>query len=254
MKTAKDVNREIVIDAPRVISAEFYVVGESPIILNSMNSKVMRQLLLPKPPMNDAEKKSTLKHNPLAEFSSAPLRMPEGAATLLGLPATAFKGAMRTAALDAPGATKSQIGRLCYVVGENVEIFGTPQIHMSVTRLADKGRTPDIRTRCIVPRWAARFTMEFSSLITPTSIAALLTMGGKSCGVGDWRPEKGSGSFGRFRLVNADDKVFQEIVASGGRAAQAEAMEAPVPYDIPTAELLTWFYEETAGRGIEVPA
>lgn len=41
---------------------------------------------------------------------------------------TSFKGAIRSAALDMPGAKKAQIGRLTYIAGDFVGIYGVPKL------------------------------------------------------------------------------------------------------------------------------
>jgi len=226
-----------------------YILGRTPLILNRMSEKARGQLLLPHK-KNAAERAGTLKHNPLEEFRASPYldRNPNGP-TLLQHLATAFKGAMRGAALDIPGATKSQIGRLTYIQGEYVSIYGVPKLLMSVTRSADINRTPDIRTRCIVPQWACELTLQFMKpILTPATVGNLLSAAGLTQGVGDWRPEKGSGTYGQFELVAPDDSRWIAVRDAGGRAAQQEAMEHPECYDSETQELLEWFDGQLAKR------
>jgi hypothetical protein len=71
-------------------------------------------------------------------------------------------------------------------------------------------------------------------------------------GVGDGRPEKGKLSFGKFRVVSADDRDLLAIMKSGGRKAQDAALADPEFYDLETRKLLTWFNEER-GRRIATP-
>ncbi|MGH6628404.1 MAG: hypothetical protein ACREB3_01580, partial [Burkholderiales bacterium] len=65
---------------------------------------------------------------------------------------------------------------------------------------------------------------------------------------------KGSGTYGQFRLTTEDDHEFIEVIKSGGRAAQIEAMEAAKPYDEESEELLVWYNSELKRRGIKVAA
>lgn len=227
------------------------VIGTRPLILNRMSEKARRELLLPAGRKNAAQKASSLKHNPIDEFRAAPYQLTgDDAPTLLALLSTAFKGAMKTAALDLPGAAKAQIGRLVYIEHDHVPVFGVPQLLMSVTRSADMNRTPDIRTRVIVPKWAAIVDISFvAPILNERSIVNLLSAGGVTAGVGDWRPEKGNGSYGQFALTAVDDARFQEVVTSGGRDAQIAAMESPEFYDTETEELFGWFTEEADRRG-----
>jgi hypothetical protein len=235
---------------------DFCVLGTSPLIMNRMSQKVWFELLAPKGRKTAVEKASSLKHDPIQEFRDAPyIIQDEKADTLLGLMASGFKKAMGTAALRTPGVKKTEIGQLVYVPGEFVHVFGVPKVFMAITRSADMNKTPDVRTRAILPEWACKISVSF---VKPTlreqSIANLLASAGFMSGVGDWRQEKGSGSFGSFKLVSADDKDFKRIVATQGRAAQKAAMDEPTPYNDETSEMLAWFDVEIKRRGFKVAA
>lgn len=247
--------KETEIEVLRVTHArlDFCVLGTTPLILNRMSEKVMRELLMPKGRKSAADKATNLKHDPMQEFRDSPyLDENDLAPTLLQHLASAFKKAIQSAALDLPGTNKSQIGRLTWVNGERISIFGVPQIICSVTRSADINKTPDVRTRAIVPQWAARISVSF---VTPNlreqSIANLLASAGITQGIGDWRPGKGSGTYGQFELVDANDPRFLHVERFGGRGAQMLAMESPEPYDRETRELLEWFGVESGRRGFK---
>jgi hypothetical protein len=199
------------------------------------------------------ERATTLKHDPLTEYRSSPyLLSNEAAPTAIAILATAFKGAMKTAALDLPGAKKAQIGRLVYVEGDMVGIYGVPQLFMTTVRSADMNRTPDIRTRAILPQWACKLTVTFvQPLMRMQAVANLLGASGFTAGVGDGRPEKGAMSYGQFTIVDKDDPTFLEIVQNGGRAAQLAAIEAPSAYDDETMSLLAWFDTELKHRQLK---
>jgi hypothetical protein len=235
---------------------EFCILGSSPLIMNRMSQKVWFELLAPKGRKTTVEKASTMKHDPIAEFRASVYRMPNDAdPTVLAILPTAFKGAMGTAALDMPGAKRTQIGRLVYVHGELLPVFGIPKVFMAVTRSADMNKTPDIRTRAIVPEWACKLRIEFTKpVLREQSIANLLAAAGFQSGVGDWRQEKGSGSYGSFRLVSADDPDFVRICATQGRAEQLKALEEPEAYNDETSEMLAWFDVEMKRRGFKVAA
>jgi len=227
------------------------LIGTSPLILNRMSRKAAQELVLPSPKKNAAERQSTLKHDPVAEYQASPYTFSDDdAPTLLAMMASAVKGAMMTAALDMPGTKKAQIGRLVYVERDYIPVWGVPRLFMSVTRSADINRTPDIRTRAIVPRWAALVTVSFvTPILNETGVMNLLSAAGTVSGIGDWRPEKGKGSYGQFVVANAHDPAFLAITESGGRAAQIEAMEQPVAYDDESAELWGWYESEVVARG-----
>lgn len=230
-------------------SLRVHIVGSTPLILNRLSEKTKRELLYPsRMSVADRDRLGILKHDPLAEFRAAAHTLPDGP-TLLGILSTAFKGALRTAALDMPGQSKAQIGRLTYVRGSYVGVYGIPQVFMAPVRNSGMDKTPDIRTRCIIPEWACELVVDYAQgLITPQAVTNLLASSGITVGVGDWRVEKGSGDYGQFSIVDPKDKDFVRIVKAGGRKAQVRAMEIAAPYDDETAELLTWFAKEFADR------
>ena len=229
----------------------YCVLGKTPIILNRMSEKAKHDMLCPSGRKTAAEKASSLKHNPYEEFNNSPYILPDGV-TLLAHLATAFKKAIAGAALDIPGAKKAQLSRLMWVEGEKIPIYGIPKLHMAITRSADIGRTPDARTRCIIPEWACRVVVAFPvPILKEQTVSNLFAAAGMIQGIGDWRPEKGSGTFGQFELVDEDDPAFKKIVESGGREAQVQAMKAAEPYDTETEELLSWFVSEVDRRGFK---
>lgn len=233
------------------------LVGVTPIILYRMSEKAKRELLLPRAATNRAARAQTLKHDPLAEFRESPYKLPPGSPTLLCHLATAFKSSMRNCAVDMPGASKAQLGRMLYVEGERVPIYGVPRLHMAITKQAGIAKTPDVRTRCIVPEWAAELSVVFMRPhLTLDNVANLIAGAGLMQGVGDWRPEKGSGTFGQYRLVNWEDKAdrgaYEAIVKRGGYDAQQAAMDSPEAYDDEAREMLAWFAVETSRRQLRI--
>ncbi len=232
---------------------EVCILGKSPLILNRMSEKAARELLLPRK-KTAADKAANLKHNPPEEYRASAYKS-TGAndPTRLLMLSTAFKGAMRSVATDIPGAAKAQIGRLTYVAGDYVPIYGVPKLFMSITRSADMNKTPDVRTRAIVPEWACRLSVTYvKPILREKDVVNLLAAAGIMRGVGDWRPEKGAGAYGQFSLVSDMDKDFVRVVKTGGRVAQDKALADPEPYDVESAELLAWFTEEAERRGFPV--
>jgi hypothetical protein len=224
------------------------IVGDK-LILNRMSEKARRELIYP----GRRERRDGLKHEPLREFRDSPYTLSDPKApTLIAQVATAFKGGMCNAAIDLPGMKKAQVGRFVWVLNDLIPIYGVPKMLMSVVRMADMNRTPDIHTRVIVPEWACRLQITFAEqLIRPQAVVNLLAAAGLMQGVGDWRPEKGKGNFGRFRLTDANDPDFKRIVRAGDRKVQVAAMETPDFYDAETADLYGWFVEERKRRELK---
>jgi hypothetical protein len=245
----------------RVEEGEFHVVlhGREPLIINRLAEKAKRELLMPKGRKSAAEKASSMKHNPLEEFRSSIYKFADPTSpTLLAIPSTAPKKAMAAAALDIPGGNKSQIGRLVWIPGELVGVYGTPKLFMAITRSADMNHTPDIRTRCIVPEWAIELDIKFvTPILNVTVVVNLLSAAGLYIGLGDWRPQKGSGSYGQFdvktlKTAQEDPKV-QELMKIG-RKEQEKAMANPSFYNSETEELYRWWESEVKVRGKAVAA
>jgi hypothetical protein len=86
-------------------------------------------------------------------------------------------------------------------------------------------------------------------MMNERSVVNLFAAAGVLSGVGDWRNEKGSGTFGQFMLVDPDNELFRRIVETGGRDVQIAAMANPTAYDRETEELLAWFEVEVVARG-----
>jgi len=221
----------------------FNLLGSSPILHNCMSNKSKQQLLLPSGRKTDVEKRSTLKHDPLEEFRASIYWTKEGP-TLVQHLASAFRKAMANAALDLPDVTKAEIGRLLWVEGDRIDIYGVPMLDMRIVRQAGMNRTPDVRTRCIMREWACRVTISYiKPQLKEQAVANLLTAAGLWIGVGDYRNEKGAGNYGLFRIVPDEDEDYCRVVAAGGRDVQVAAMAAPEAFNEETEELLSWYQD-----------
>lgn len=230
------------------------VKGVTPLIICRMSEKAKRELLLPKGGVTAGDKKTKLKHDPYAEFVSSPYTIEDDVApTLLACLSVSFKHAIGAVAVDLPDApAKAQIGRSTYVENELVPIYGMPQLMMSVVRNSGINRTPDIRTRCIIPKWAAYVSITYATpIISQDVIVNLLANAGIMNGVGDFRAQKGKGNYGTWEIVEENDPEFQEIIGVG-RAQQLAAMDDPECYDEESREMYSWFEAEAKRRGFSL--
>lgn len=231
------------------LEIKFCVIGISPMIMNRFQQKAWQELLLPSQRKNSAERMASLKHDPIAEFRGAVYRNRDpNSPAYAHIPSGAFKGALASAALDIPGATKAKIERLTAIVDVNIDLYGIPNVLCSMVRNSDMNRTPDVRTRPIFPEWACMVRVKYiQTLLTERTVVNLFQAAGQIVGIGDWRPQKG-GSFGTFRCAGEDDADYQRIVSKQGRKAQEAALATPIFYDDDTAELLAWFEKEILTR------
>lgn len=226
------------------------LVGQTPFYFNAMSAKAKRSLLVGGGKKTAAEKRE-LKHNPEEEFRDSVYRAPSGD-TFLCFPAPAVKASMATAALETAGVTKTSVQRLIFLPEQKIKIWGKPYLKMDVVRSADINKTPDIRTRAFLPRWVAEVDIAF---VTPTlsvhSVVSLLSNAGVIVGLGDFRQEKGRGSYGTFAVTGDDGGDFADYIAEvkeEGRDVQQSAMETPEMADMETAELYEMLLDERMKR------
>ena len=238
------------IDALKQGRVTLKMIGTTPLYFNSMSAKAKRTLLIGGGKKTAAEKRE-LKHDPEQEFRDSIYRLADGP-TLLGFPAPGVKGAMATAALETAGVTKTSVNRLIFLPEQRIKVWGKPYLKMDVVRSADMNKTPDIRTRAFLSRWCAEVDVAF---VTPTlslhSVVSLLANAGVIVGIGDFRQEKGRGSFGTFAVAGDDLGDWADAwagITAEGREVQSAAMDDPEPADEETAELLDFIAGERVRR------
>ena len=194
------------------------IVGTSPLLLNCVNQKSQQELLCPRGKLTQSEKKVNVKHDPLREYRDSIYRdySDEGSTRIQGL-SIWFKKGMASIPLDlTSSSSKAQLGRCLFVEGERLPIWGKPLIDMRIVRMADQARTPDVRTRCIVPEWATRITISYMRpTLTEKAVLQLLMAAGKLRGCAELRPERGSGAYGQYELCSGDDPRFLACLKQG---------------------------------------
>ena len=250
MATKKEAT-ELHIDRLKQGRVKLRMIGTTPLYFNSMSAKAKRTLLLGGVRKTKAER-AEIKHHPEEEFRDSVYRQPHGD-TLLCFPAPGVKGAMATAALETAGITKTSVQRLIFLPQTHVQVWGTPYLKMDVVRSADMNKTPDVRTRAYLPRWCAEVDIAY---VQPTlnmhSIVSLLTNAGTIVGIGDFRQEKGRGSFGTFAVTGTEDMgEWQEdwdALMREGRDVQQAFLDNPVAADPDTEEMLDFYREEVIRR------
>lgn len=239
----------LVIDALKQGRVTMRIIGSTPMYYNAMSVKAKRSLLIGGGKKTAAEKKE-IKHDPETEFRDSVYKTHTGP-TLLAFPAAGIKNGMATAALVTDGVKKTDVQRLIFLPQEKISIWGKPYLRMDIVRSADMNRTPDIRTRAFLPRWCAEIDIAF---VTPNlsvhSIASLINNAGLVSGLGDFRQEKGKGSYGTFRLVASeeDEALWDQITTTEARETQQTALAEPETYDDDTRELWAMLRQERMRR------
>lgn len=245
----KKATTEITVQPLKRASTKLRIIGTTPLFQNRMSEK-MRQYFVVGGGKKTKAEKAGIKHDPLTEYRNSAEVLQDGP-TALGLRVVAVKAAMITAALETPGLTKSSTQRLLFMPGDHVPLYGTPQLRMDIVRSADIAKTPDMRTRAYLPKWGAEIEIQYIvPQLSAMSVVSLLCNAGVLIGVGDFRQEKGKGSFGCFRVLGdgEDDDEWNELVAHHGRAAQEEALAAPEYANEETSELMAFYEEELKRR------
>lgn len=230
-------------------STRLRIIGQTPLYQNRMAAKAKQQLLVGGQKKGRADR-ATIKHDPMREYVDSAEVLKDGP-TALGLKVIAVKAAMATAALETPGLTKTSAQRLLFMPGDHAPLYGTPQLKMDVVRSADINKTPDVRTRCYLPRWCAEIEVQFIvPQLSASAVVTLLCNAGVLVGVGDFRQEKGKGAYGSFRVLGEGDQdaEWDDLVANHGRAAQEAALSAPECADADTSDLMEFFFSETRRR------
>ena len=233
------------------------LIGTTPFYYNSMSVKAKRDLLIGSAPKTTAEKRE-IKHNPEEEFRDSVYKKSHGK-THLYFPPAAIKQAMATAAIETKGVAKTNVQRLIFLPELETEIYGRPYLKIDTVRMANINKTPDMRTRAYLPRWCAEVDIAYvQPTLSAYSIVSLLTNAGSIVGIGDFRQEKGRGSFGTFQVLTEDSMgSFQEEwdeLMLEGRDVQQEALDNPEYADDQTAELMAFMEEERMRRDVTLVA
>jgi len=249
MAVKKETETEIRIEPLKRGSVRLRIIGVTPLFQNRMAAKARQELLVGGKKKGKADR-AQIKHNPLKEFRDSAEIIPDGP-TALGVNVIAIKAAMSTAALETPGLTKTAAQRLLFLPGSFAPLYGTPQLRMDVVRSADMNRTPDIRSRCFLPIWGTEVEIHYIvPQLSVTSVVNLLCNAGVLVGIGDYRQEKGKGSFGSFRVIgeNEKDAEWDALVKEHGRKAQTAALADPEYADRDTEDLMEFFHGEVQRR------
>lgn len=216
-------NSKVELDPIRIENFRLRIVGDTPFICHAWSKKSRQQMA---DTQNKKAKAQKVPHKPAIEFADSLYWLTEKpnldnledeeALKILadvvpkskfGFPSAGFK----TSAINAgfqQGRLKQKAGTgelakttargAFYIVGEFVEIEGTPTIREDLVRL--NGKSPDFRYRGEFKNWAAWIDIKYNkTVISIEQIVDLFMFAGFSNGIGEWRPEKG-GTFGTFHV------------------------------------------------------
>ncbi len=116
---------------------------------------------------------------------------------IFGLPAVAFKAcAIRGA--KSVGLVMADMRGAFHIPVEYVKVDGDREMRSDMVRISHS--TSDVRFRPVWQDWSATFDVVYNAtVVTLDMLFNMFKVGGFSCGLGEWRPEKG-GDFGRYHV------------------------------------------------------
>lgn len=208
----KEENLEIVIPAPELREFSIRLIGDSPLIVHAWADKAKKMIL-------DKQTKKATKgrevRNPFNEFCDSLYWMTERPEhptmedvqnAQFGFPSVAFKASAIDGGFFNGVIAKKTIGRAAFqIIGDMVEIKGTPTMREDMVRIGGQSKTADLRYRAEFKEWSTTFKIRFNPLaMSAEQIVNLFNYGGFSVGVGEWRPSR-DGSYGQFHVASEEE-------------------------------------------------
>lgn len=219
MKTSKTEIVTIEVKPVEIATMNVRIRGTSPLIVHKWSEKAKKEIL-------DKQTKATKTKgkdakNPVADFiASAYWLTPEPTegtqeafekavqnGARWGFPVTAIKQAaiMSASRNDIDVKTTTLRGSF-FISGEGpdmlAEIKGcAPEMREDMVRVGGISKTADIRYRAMFTNWYMDLQIQYNKngTITPEQIVNLINLGGFTCGIGEWRPEK-DGAYGMYQV------------------------------------------------------
>lgn len=191
--------------------ATITIVGDTPLIVNCFDEKTKRQML--EAQMKKATKGKDPK-NPVEDFMRSLhwiTKMPEeyteeafekavkdGAK--FGFPAVGIKASIVSSAYRGKlTKDKVSVNGSFHIIGELIEIQGTPTMREDMVRVANG--MPDIRYRGEFKEWKMTFTIRYNkNVYSLEQLINFVNLGGFACGIGEHRTEKG-GQNGSYHVA-----------------------------------------------------
>ena len=219
----------ITIQPVEKLTAEITIVGETPLISHCWSEKAKREMLENQQGKSKGKKKEF--KNPVADFIRSMYwldgqpEIPEGATeedcvkifddaiakgARFGFPAVAIKKAATSAAYR-QGWTKDKVSAngSFWLMGINdpefveIETDESPVMREDMVKIANG--VADIRYRGEFKNWKCRCKISYlkDGAFSLENIISMINLGGFSCGLGEWRTEKG-GISGAFRVQTSE--------------------------------------------------
>lgn len=212
-------NLNIVIPKPNIQELRVKIVGTTPLVQHRWSEKAKREML--EKHLKKA-KKARPTRDPNKEFEES-LHIVEAGkfkysngdevgvgevkfTGKIGIPATAVKNAIVSAARNIEGLAMTLLRGAIFVEGnvnDLIEVeYGKLIMRQDICRTSGIGRTPDLRFRGELRDWSAKLTIKYNGdILSPEQVINLLSISGFSCGLLEMRPEKTGMNFGTFTVA-----------------------------------------------------
>lgn len=211
----------------KFVPFKFWLVGDMPLITHAWSEKAKREML---GKQLKQVKQGRAAKDPHADFVSSLYEMGDGA---YGFPVTGIKKCLMSAAHKDKGIAQAAVMRALWLNGEMtrtrpalagaicdlplIRIWGTePEMREDMVKIG-KGlqKTADLSYRAQFTKWAFCITGRYNPFeLSPEVLAFLAHNSGLSCGIGEWRNEKG-GVFGAFHVADTEEEAGWEKYAAG---------------------------------------
>lgn len=204
-------SERIIITKPRMATASFRLVGETPYVSNNFSQEAQSQMAEKQKKGSQTQKGTKRAPKDFNKLYRGSMHI--STAGWVGHPASTFRQAMVDACrLAGFKMTHAKMGVFVLCDGYDasdgrplVKVEGKPQEFRSFVRLADG--SPDISSRARFEKWSINLKVEFDQdMFSLDDVAALLMRVGRQVGIGAGRPFSKTScgqDWGRFRL---DDK------------------------------------------------
>ena len=183
-------------------TAELTLVGDTPLITHRFSEKAKREML---EKQQGKARRNKEPKDPEADYQASLYKFSSPNGAEYGFPAVAFKAAAVGACRfvdDMPMTEARGAFHVRAVADDLVPLKGTPRMREDTVRLAGRAGVTDLRYRAEFLTWSTVIDVAYNAgAITLEQIVNLFNIAGFSIGVGEKRPEQGSGdSFGMFHV------------------------------------------------------
>lgn len=219
MATKKDMVA-IEIQPVQLVTTPIRIVGTSPLIVHAWSHKAKQEMLDKQMGKTKATKKAA--KDPVEDFIESAYWIsgkPEehtmeafekavANGARWGFPVTAIKQAAASASSrNDIGIPMTKIRGAFFIEGIGEDMLGeikgsVPTMREDMVRVGGMTKTADIRYRAQFNDWYMdlRITYNANGAISFEQIVNLINLGGFTCGMGEWRPEK-DGSYGMYKVA-----------------------------------------------------